>query len=558
MLRDRTRSTLTLAAAVAALAAFAITGLASAQSFRVITQDNLWFSSEPQLGNYELNGLPMIPFTPLLGLTASSDIRVKKQELQWLLRYTGRNGSGLVISQEWIAPGDLVDDNLRNTFLPVLDQYGRQTQWNIFYDPVLAALQRGLATAPPIDFGLPAIRQMWESDLQYFRDNYFSHPKYWKINTEPVLYVWNVGNGITNPDAAFQSAMNSGVYILADVQSLRINDAGFRAQLPPMDGATGFLVVTQDPWTNTTIGAVVPQFAGMFSSWNTHMAARGVDFIPAASAEYDDTEFKIASGASPNGNTEPLRILATTVWEVDDLLATARDAANPVFGVNYVFWGTANGWAEGTTILPTTSEAGQYYICEGSPCTRRIGDYGFTKLESLHRVLFPGERTYVGPLVTSGNPVFLSENSTGKLYRVKVDLEDADVMGTLRVVKSPGVTVKNPPDLVTGANLIERSQMRLRWRAKLRLAPGLVLNDVWTRVAFTNLDDVSTTETILGSFTCAARKQECAFPKSFGDDCCGTDYCASGGLCNACRGAGKSCNADFKCCSGDCSGGSCQ
>src|SRR4030042_4992189 len=63
--------------------------------FRLVTQDNLWFSGPPSSGNYKLNGKSIIPIMPLLGYTNSWDVRVKKQELQWLLRYTSRNGSGL-------------------------------------------------------------------------------------------------------------------------------------------------------------------------------------------------------------------------------------------------------------------------------------------------------------------------------------------------------------------------------------------------------------------------------------------------------------------------------
>lgn len=467
----------------------------SSVPFRLITQDNLWFAGPPIYGNYKLYGKWMIPVMPLLGCTDSWDVRAKKQELQWLLRYTARNGSGLVVSQEWIRPGDGIDAYIPSIFLPVLDKHGGKALWNIFYDPVLAATQRNIIPNPPVDFRIPAVRRMWEDDLVHLREHYFRHSRYWRIGGKPVLYVWNIP-ALIGADAAFDKARSEGVYLLGDAQSSQVTNPAYLDGLPPLDCATGFLVVIDLlASAETTIGEWVAYFAGLYKSWNEETAKRGMAFIPAGSCQYDDTEFARLIDKAPT------RVLAKNRGEVEDYLAAAFAAAKPVGGTRYVFWGTSNNWAEGTTLLPTKIEPPErrFYVSEkldGKP-VRRIGNYSFEHLIAVKKILFPEETAYTGPVLTAGEPVLIEATSSEKIFRVKVRLGDCDFMGSLSLTPSSALTVENPPDLAALENLTELKGFILEWRAWVHVdiakAAG---NPQSLAIRFVNLDSKSTRQRI--------------------------------------------------------------
>jgi len=459
----------------------------AAAPFRLVTQDNLWFSGPPGYGNYKLYGKWMIPIFPLLGCTNSWDVRVKKQELQWLLRYTARDGSGLVVSQEWIQPGDGICAFIRTVFLPILEQHGNRALWNVFYDPVLAALQRNLIIAPPIDFRIPAVRKMWEDDLKFIRREYFSHRQYWKIGGKPVLYVWSVP-ALIGADEAFAAARRQGVYLLGDVQSSQVGNPAYLDGLPPLDCATGFLVVIDIlAAAETTIGEWIAYFAGLYKSWNEETKKNGLSFIPAGSCQYDDTEFALLI------DKKPTRVLARNRHEVEDYLAAAKAAAEPVGGTRYVFWGTANCWAEGTTLLPTriVSPDESFYVLKklAGKSIRRIGSYGFEHLAAVKKILFPAEKAYAGPVISAAAPVLVKDTVNKKKYRAKVRFTDCDFMGTLSLTSSAALTIENPPDLATLIDLTELRGFILEWTAEVMVdvekAGG---KSQWVKLSFTNRD----------------------------------------------------------------------
>lgn len=463
--------------------------------FRLVTQDNLWFSGPPTYGNYKLNGKSMIPIMPLLGYTNSWDIRVKKQELQWLLRYTSRNGSGLIISQEWIKPGDGINSFIQTVFLPILEKLGDKALWNVFYDPVLAATQRNLTQAPPIDFGNPAIRKMWEDDLTYIRKLYFGHRQYWKIQGKPVLYIWNVP-ALTGANAAFAKARSQGVYLLGDVQNSQVRTPSFLDGLPPLDCATGFLVVIDIlASAETTIGEWIPYFADLYKAWNEETAKRGIAFIPAGSCQYDDTEFALLIEKSPT------RVLAKNRAEVEAYLAASLAAAKPVGGTRYVFWGTSNNWAEGTTILPTRMDPPdrRFYIQKklGGVTVRRIGNYAFEHLNAVKKVMFPKEKAYSGPLIKAETPLLTSKTSSKTSYQVKVTLSDCDIMGSLLLYPSSALTVENPPNIKTLKNLSELKGFVYRWygRVQVDIAKSQGKKQA-LKIKFTNRDGKAVWNTI--------------------------------------------------------------
>jgi len=367
---------------------------------RLVVQDNLWFSGPPGFANYILNGQTMIPFEPLQGRTASSDLEAKSQELQWLLRYTGRSGSGLVLAQEWIKPGDPIDRNL-DPWLSVFEKHGRRAKWCIFYDPVLAVRQRDLGDHIPLDFGRAQLLDLWRSDLDHLA-GHFAHPKYWRIDGRPVLYVWAVHGGIKNAGRAFGEADRRGLYVLGDV-------LGGRREPANMRGVTGFVSAVPGivgAGSHRRVTDLLPELEQEFLHWSR----RGFDFFPAASLQYDDTEFQQALGRAGQA---PVRLLAHNRDDVTRVLeALQRHATSGA-----ILLGTANGWAEGTTLLPTTRGGLEF-------SAQRIGHYHFAHLEAVRETLFQGVAPYDGPRL---------EVLRRRRRKVTVALQDVDVRAKVRI-----------------------------------------------------------------------------------------------------------------------------
>ncbi|MCP4201925.1 MAG: hypothetical protein GY769_08325 [bacterium] len=379
----------------------------------IVAQENLWFT-QPRRGgiNYLVDGQLILPFEPLLGLTASSDSAAKMQEMQWLFRYTGQASRNAVFSVEWIAPRDLIDRNLRKTFLPLIEL--TEARWNIFYDPVLASVWRGLGPGP-VDFSRPEIRQMFQDDLVYLRDLYFGHPNYWRIRSKPVLHVWAAKELVKNADELFRQARRSGIYICGDV-------FGQTGTEPPLDCRTGFTAATPDIVSRDRTQAVqevLPAFESYFED------AGGLDLIPAFSFQYDDIKFRTSLG---RGGTA-IQILAQDRQDLWDWLDLADRYADPIDGTRYIWVGTLNGWAEATTIYPTEKSRSEFW--EGG----RLGvqPYHYAKLEVIQRRLYPDaayrkpkiEITDEGDIVFRNCDVLAGVRVKAKIGGVikKVDLE---------------------------------------------------------------------------------------------------------------------------------------
>jgi hypothetical protein len=337
---------------------------------RIIFQDNLWFRGRPYFWNYRRNGKWMIPVRPKLGLTSSDDAVAKAKELRWVNRHTGERGSGVIIAQEWIRPDNFIDSNLRNPWLPTFEKEAPEGRWCIFYDPVLAARQRGLLKkTDELDFERRKIRRMWESDLDYL-ERYFAHPQYWRLRDgHPVLYVW-AAFALKHVRQAFLSARSRTIYILADT-------LGTKRRPKQANGLTGFTAAL--PNLERGFYRLRDLFPLYEKAYRRAAAAERYDFIPAGSCQYDDAVFMKARGEGEM----PLQIIAADVEEVEDFLELALSYAEPIDGTRYLFWGTLNNWAEGTTVLPTISR-GQRFPGDA------IGHYRYAHLRAISRVVFGG------------------------------------------------------------------------------------------------------------------------------------------------------------------------
>lgn len=393
-----------------------------------MAQENLWFS-EPRRGgiNYLVDGQLILPFEPLLGLTASADRAAKMQEMQWFFRYTGQTSRNAVFSVEWIAPRDLIDRNLRKTFLPAIEQ--TEARWNIFYDPVLASVWRGLGPGP-VDFSRPAIRQMFQDDLVYLRDLYFDHPNYWRIRGKPVLHVWAAKELVRNGDELFTQARQSGIYICGDV-------FGQVGKEPPLDCRTGFTAATPDIVARSrshTVQEVLPIFESYFED------AGDKDLIPAFSFQYDDVKFRTSLGLGGTG----IQILAESRQDLWDWLTLADRYAEPIDGNRYIWVGTLNGWAEATTIYPTKKSPAEFW--SGGP-PPRVQPYHYAKLEVIQRRLYP-DAPYRKPSIDVTDDGDIVFKNCDLLAGVRIRAKIGGVIQNLNLASMNGVSFLSNLDRV--------------------------------------------------------------------------------------------------------------
>lgn len=336
---------------------------------RVVLQDNLWFRAAPRFSNYRLNSRSMIPVEPRLGLTASSNVDAKRQELRWLLQYTGTRGEGMVVSQEWIRPGDLVDTNLRQRWLPLLEREAPEARWCVFYDPILAARQRGfIAQGKRPNYQRQDLYASWRRDLDYL-DGYFRHPLYWRIGGRPVIFVWATF-ALKNAHRIFRLARQRGLYLLADSMGA--------SSFPPLaNGITGFTAALPEMERRRyRLADLLPTYRAVYENMRK---VSGRHFIPAGSCQFDDSAFMEARGQGE----KPLRICARGRGEIEAFLRLALSYSRPIDGTRYLVWGTLNNWAEGTTVLPTASRGRRFP-------GRRIGHYRFAHLQAIRRAVFGG------------------------------------------------------------------------------------------------------------------------------------------------------------------------
>ena len=423
---------------------------------RVVAQHNLWFEGRPRFRNYRLQGKSMLAVVPRLGLKSSDNRQMLRQEMQWLHRYTGRDGGQFNYSLEWISPYHLIDRNLNEIFLPEIEQ--TRARWHIFYDPVLAVRNRGLSHAIPVDFSKSKIAQMFRSDLDYMWSRYFNLNSYWHLRDKPVLYFWAVASAVKNVGQVLSEAQQQGVYVLGEV-------FGSPNHPPPVDGLTGFVASTPElQGLQVDVPTVLPIFRNYYEQHDGVAAfdrESRPDLIPAMSCQYDDTNFRSIIGGPQT------RILANDRNDVEDFLRLAGSFAKKIDGQKYVWIGTTNNWAEGSTLLPTADDGPRFL--DSSSGLAKIGNYGYEHLKAVRNVFFQSTREYTGPS--------LQRQAGGSVKFV-----DCDVLGKLRVKNK--AKVDNPPNWMTKANLKELKDFEWRWQPE---------NPRGVQLRFKNLDGLQTT-----------------------------------------------------------------
>jgi hypothetical protein len=342
---------------------------------RVLLQDNLWFVGDDHRGknraNYERNEQSMIPFEPALGRTSSDDWTSKRKELKLLCKATGDpQGGRVALAFQWQHPFDLCDTNLHGWIRHVLPRFPR-LKWFIFYDPILSAERKGIDLHPEgfIDYTKDPFDVVLDDDLRYL-EHFLYDERYLRFGGLPVLWVWAMHGGVRFWPKTDVWRVVGDVFGLASGLERSVENvdvaSGFTAALP---GPTGRFSVT-----GNLESRLVPE-------WKRWSMREGRPIIPALSLQYDDHAFREAEG----DGVEPTQILARDRAEIERALLTAKANVHPDYP--YVWIGTLNNWAEGTSIAPTKRRGPAFLMPEEDGIPARIGHYHREHLKAL-RVLF--------------------------------------------------------------------------------------------------------------------------------------------------------------------------
>lgn len=116
--------------------------------------------------------------TPLLGLYGTDDPQMVQQHLTWARHRA--NLTALVLS--WWHPDAITTRHIQQGFLVAMANTTTHISWCLHYE--------SLGALPTTDFADPRALAQLQQDVAYWRDHYFSHPAYYRIDGRPVVVLY--------------------------------------------------------------------------------------------------------------------------------------------------------------------------------------------------------------------------------------------------------------------------------------------------------------------------------------------------------------------------------
>jgi hypothetical protein len=229
-----------------------------------------------------------VKYTPFLGRYNAGDPSIAKQHIL-LAKKHGVD----FFAVSWLGGGDWlqwdfddINSNLINGFMKAdnLDEFS----FCLFYETQII-LENALNETinPSRNF-----TRIFVDDMTYASETFFDHPSYLKIDGKPVVFFYNLPflyNHLTDAEAhaSLDFARRLGIYLIGDVG----NDLNLpeKRVFYSLDAVTSYFFA--HPQISEGWRKIITYARENYPDWKDRLSVDGINFIPNAYAEYDNTEY---------------------------------------------------------------------------------------------------------------------------------------------------------------------------------------------------------------------------------------------------------------------------
>jgi hypothetical protein len=273
----------------------------------------------------------------------------------------------------WWGPGGFEDNIIKNHILP--HQLAHKLKYSIMYE----------STGRLGSFQNPDYSNLL-TDFQYFADNYFTSPNYFKIDGRPVVFIYLTRVYFRNQgDAALVGlrAAFPDVYIIADDIFGRHYNSSYAAK---WDAVTAYDVYGQSLGAYGSTQAALTRLEDILNDAKTAANSVGVGLIPFATPGFNDRGVRTGHSGAPRYFEDNPQSLEGDLFKMmlSDVVVPKVDP----LAENILMVTSFNEWHEDTQIEPTAATAGttnQDDSVSGDDYTQGdyYTDYGHLYLEIL-------------------------------------------------------------------------------------------------------------------------------------------------------------------------------